>query len=188
MAQVGRYIVDQLTPYVGWRGVQGNEYKEMSYNVTASQTIRRGDILIKAAAANTVEQAIAAPAAGNVTLSGGNVSIVGVAVMDFTADANGVDQETGATQIRVMPIQYGELLLRIYNATASSAEPQDLTLGTAYQFGRYTDADSVSWYVLSTTTTNGELVYTGFDPYVAAGDNYGAVWCRVNVAEANITV
>lgn len=188
MAQIGRYIVDQLTPYMGWRGVQGDEYKEFSYSVTASQTIKRGDILKKAGAANTVEQAIAAPGAGSATLSGGSTSIVGIAVMDYTADASGVDTETGATKIRVVPIQYVELLLRIYNATAADAEPQDLTLGTAYQYGRYTDADSVSFYVLSTTTTNGELVYTGTPDSVGAGDNYGAVWCRVNVAEANITV
>lgn len=188
MAQIGRYIVNQLTPYVAWRGVQGDEYKEFSYPVTASQTIKRGDLIIKAAAANTVEQAIAAPSAGSATLSGGSTSLVGVAVMDYTANASGVDTLTGATQLRVMPIQYGELLLRIYNATASSAEPQDLTLGTAYQYGRYTTAGGVSFYVLSTTTTNGELVYTGYSGDVAAGDDFGAVWCRINVAEANITV
>jgi len=168
------------------RGATDAVFNELPYTVAASQTIRKGDIVAKTSGANTIEQSIALPGSNNsVTASGGNLPVLGIAMEDITTDAAGVEAITGKTSIRVAvfddQLQVG---LRIYNATADDAELRDLALFGQYQFARFRGASATEWfYVLTTTTSNGELVYV--EPYngSALDDDYGVAWCRSAISE-----
>lgn len=168
------------------RGAIDGVFNELPYTVAASQTIRKGDIVAKTSGANTIEQAIALPGSNNsVTLSGGNLPILGVAMEDITTDAAGVEAVTGKTSIRVAVFDDNlQVGLRLYNATAADAELRDIALFGTFQFGRFRAASASEWfYVLSTTTTNGEMVYV--EPYngSALDDDYGVAWCRAVISE-----
>lgn len=165
----------------------GGSFNQKPFAVAASQTIKQGDILAFTGGAGvlTVQQSISAPSVGSATLSGGNLPIVGVALNNVTSNSAGVDATTGQTAVCNVAILDAslEIGIRIYNATGSNAELQDLTIGTTYQFARYTATGGDSFYCLSTTTTNGELVYV--EPYLgsAAADDYGVAWCRIAISE-----
>lgn len=140
--------------------------------VAASQTIKYGDIL--SLSSGKAQQAIAAPAAGSATLSGGNLPICGVAMASITTDASGNETAGGQTRTTVPVAIFDDrlnVLLRFAAIASNGAvgslafggtiglasEVQDTTLGTSYQFGRYTNASGASWYFLSSVTTNGEF-------------------------------
>lgn len=172
----------------------GAAFNQKSYPVAASQTIRKGDLLAKTSGANTVEQAIAAPAAGNATVSGGNLPILGVALEDVTTNASGVETFTGKSTVAVAILDANlELGLRFLGVTAtgavtvssvaSASELQDLALFGAYQFARYTPASGNPFYVLVAATTNGELIYVAPHLGCAADDDFGVAWCRAAVSE-----
>jgi len=176
------------TGLVRGRFGMGGSFNQKQYTVAASQTIYAGDVLaltVGSAGVLTVQQSIAAPSAGSVTLSGGNLPILGVALNPVTANASGVDTSTGQTAVVNVALFDAslELLLRIYNATASASQQQDLTLGVPYQFGRYTPSSGNPFYVLSTTTTNGELVYVENYLESSVTDTYGPVWTRIAISE-----
>ncbi len=136
--------------------------REEQATVAASTTIQRGDIL--ALSSGQVVQAIALPGSNNsVSLSGGNLAIYGVALGSIATNASGVDTSSGFN-ITTIPVAVFdnnlEVMYRLYNATASNTNPPDVTIGTAYQFGRWRGASASEWfYVISTTTTNGEMRY-----------------------------
>lgn len=157
--------------------------------ITASQTIRRGDFLIKNASANTFEQAISLPGSNNTASdSGGNGAFAAIAAEDITTNSAGIDPNTGKTTIQAWilgpHLRFG---LRVYAATNTDAELRDVALGTPYRLARFRGASATNWfYVLSTTTTNGEIVpvetySTNNDP---AGQ-YPVLWCRLVTTEAN---
>lgn len=186
MAYVAPNTLNRVSLKRGRFGM-GGSFNQKQFNVAASQTIKAGDILKFTGGAGviTVEQSITAPSALSATLSGGNAVTLGIALNSVTSNSSGVDTSSNLQAVVNVAILDAslEIGLRIYNATAANAELQDLTLGTTYQYARYTDANSDSFYCLSTTTTNGELVYV--EPYEgsAAGDDYGVAWCRIAISE-----
>ncbi|MGV3613843.1 MAG: hypothetical protein ACO1SV_00790 [Fimbriimonas sp.] len=180
MAYVKPNTLDRVTLLRGRFGM-GGSFNQKTYAVAASQTIRKGDLLKFSAGAGvpTVEQAIAAPAAGNSTNSGGTAAIVGVALDDIATNASSIEAATGKGKINVAIFDANlEIGLRLLSGALSA-----LTPGTTYKFARTTNAGGTdSFYCLSAAT--GELVYV--EPYVgsAQADTYGVAWCRVNADEA----
>lgn len=161
------------------RNRAGFRINQKEYTVAASQDIKMWDIL--ALSSSVAQQSIALPGSNNTgTASGGNLTELGVALAPIVTASSGVEAITGRTTIPVAIWDDNlELCLRIYNATASAAEPQDLTLGTAYQFQRWRNASASEWwYSLITTTTNGELVYVERAGISGNDDDYGMVWTR----------
>ena len=161
--------------------------QEVSFPVAASQNIKKGDILSLSSGA--VQQAIALPGADNTaTASGGNLPIVGIAGADITTDATGYETNAGVSRNTIPVIIFDnntQLGLRVWNATATNAEYQDVAVGTAYQFARYRLNSTTSWYVLTTVTTNGELKVVS--PLYAAGyaatDQYPVFYTRAIMSE-----
>jgi hypothetical protein len=152
--------------------------------VADSQTINTYDIL--ALSSGVVSQAIALPGSNNsFSASGGSTAQIGVALGSIVTQSNGVELVTGRTTVPVAIFDTNlEFLTRIYNATASSSEQSSVTLGTAYQFGRYRGASASQWfYCLSTTTSNGEWRITELSKNSASTDAYGFVW--VNCVSAD---
>lgn len=182
MAYVAPGVLNRVTLRRGRFGL-GGSFNQKAYPVTASQSIRAGDLL-KLSASGTVEQAIAAPAVDSVTASGGNLPILGIALENITVDAAGREAGTGKSTLNVAILDPSlEVGMRIYHATPASAKLSALTLGQTYQFVRYTQSAGNSNYYLATTTSNGELVYV--EPYIgsSADDNFGVAWCRLAISE-----
>lgn len=141
-------------------------------NLVASEAIKRGDIV--KFSSEQAAQAISAPSAGSLSLTGGGVALVGIALGDAAS---------GDTVAVAVADDNLEFHVRIMHGTASSAEQQDVTIGTAYQAGRYTTSSggvaAGSFYGIGTTTTNGELVIVEKSLASAASDDYGWVWVKV---------
>lgn len=157
----------------------GFRLQQKEVTVAASQTINTYDILSLSSSA--AQQSIALPGSNSTgTASGGNLAIYGIAAAPIVTGSGGVEATTGRSTIPIWIFDDNlEVEMRIYNATPANAEPQDLTLGTAYQFQRWRDTSASSWwYSLITTTTNGELVYVERGGDSAADDDYGLVWMR----------
>jgi hypothetical protein len=174
-------VLDTFQGYFDIRPRTGLAIEQADLTVAASQTIKFGDFLVWASGTQTLEQAIALPATNTYTAGGGGLLIVGVAMADIITNASGVEAVTGRTTIPVATVDYIQIALNIYNATAANAEPRDLTPGggTSYELGRYTGASSaVNGYFLSTTTT-GELAYDEPVLGVSQTTDYGPVWCHV---------
>jgi hypothetical protein len=179
-----------LDKYIALRPAQGSggAFRVAPYPVAASQTIRRGDIV--ALSSGSVQQAIALPGANNTaTASGGNLAILGVALDDITTNASGVDTTSGGsagiprTHCNVAIFDDNlEVAMRLYDATLTNTQQSDVTVGTAYQFARFRGASASEWwYMLTITTTNGELkvVERSLEvPGSALTDNYGILWTR----------
>lgn len=159
-------------------------FDQKPLTVAASQTINMYDIVTLSS--GNVQQAIALPGSNNTgTASGGNLGLLGVAMAPIVTTSAGVETATGRTQIPVAIFDDNiEIAMRIYNATASSAEPQDLTLGTKYQFQRWRGSSAaVWWYSFIVTTTNGEILYTEKFAGSAVDDDYGIVWGRAALSD-----
>ena len=152
----------------------------VDWPVAASQTIKKGDFLIISSGASTCEQAIALPGSNSTETSSGSVSILGVAMADITTTAS-VSEATDRIPVALANDDL-RILLPIYNSSASAAEPQDLTRGTAYQLSRWRGtASTIWWYAVDTGTSNGELIYVNRSS--ANDEDYGKVW--VTVASAS---
>lgn len=181
MAKVDTFDkVLRVRPRTGFRLMQ----KEVT--IAASQNIKMYDILAKTSGANTYEQSCALDGSNSTgTASGGNLPIFGVAAAPIVTGSGGTETTTGRSTIPVWVFDDNlELCMRIYNSTATSAEPRDLVLGTAYQFQRWRGASADEWwYSLITTTTNGELHYVERAAGSADDDNYGLVWVRAAISE-----
>ena len=141
----------------------------------AAAALNRGDFVL--ISSGQAAQAIALPGSANsASASGGSTAVLGVCAGKC---------DSGATVDVIIADDQTEFMLRLYNSTASSAEQQDVTLGTAYQYSRYRGAGSTeadAWYVLSQTTTNGECIVTEKSPTSAAADDYGIVWVKIAAA------
>lgn len=177
-----------LTKAVLVRSVGALSIPSRTVQIAASQTIKAGDFLGKTSGANTFEQALALPGSNNsVTASGGNGAFAAIACESITTTPGGVETATGKTAIQVYMLDaHLEFAIRIYNSTASDAEFNDIALGTPYQLGRFRGASANEWfYVLTTTTTNGEIVPVGIYAGSSPTDDYGAVWSRLVTTEAN---
>jgi hypothetical protein len=130
-----------------------------------------------------VQQAIAAPSSGNSTLSGGNLPIVGIAMAPITTNSAGIEVDAGINRTTTTVALFDDrlnVLFRVAGANGASATLSNVTQGTAYQLGRYTNsAGTFTWYFMSTTTGNGELVFTEI-PQDLKGQTYTypTVWCK----------
>lgn len=164
----------------------GRTIPSTTYQIAASQDIKRGDALTITSAANTLEQAIALPGSDNtVTASSGNLVLAGFAAEDIVTNAAGVEASTGRNSIQVY--EFGPALrfgLRAFNATSTSAQFQDFTIGVGYNIGRWRGASAGIWgYVITTGTTNPELYIIDYYPGWAATDAYPVFFCRVAISE-----
>lgn len=121
-----------------------------------------------------VQQAIAAPAAG-ATGGTGTLVIFGMAMANITTGAS-VDNDDR------IPVAVADsktkFYLPIYAAAAADAEPQDLTLGNAYDLVRWTHAtNGSSWYAVNAgvADSDSEMVFQGFDEAQVAAEDYAHV-------------
>lgn len=138
----------------------------------AAAALSKGDFLVLSS--GQAAQAIALPGSANsASASGGSLAILGVALHDCAANGTVLVQVADDT---------AEFLLRLYNSTASSAEPQDVSVGTAYQLSRYRGPGTEAFYVLSQTTSNGECTVVEKSPQSAADEDYGFVWVKIPAA------
>jgi hypothetical protein len=172
-----------LSRWVAWRQAHGMSPNIVPHAVVdANQTIRGGD-LVKLVAGK-VQQAIALPGAdATATLSGGSTvpSIYGIADASITTDATGYDTSGGISRGTIPVVVFDDNIhinLRLYAAASGNAELQDLTKGTAYQFARYRVTSTNWFYVVTTTTTNGEFVYIEAPDNLIATNTYPNVWLR----------
>jgi hypothetical protein len=174
--------IHRVRPRAGFRLTQ----KEVT--IAASQTIKKYDMLKKSSGAQTFEQAIADPGSdGPSAASGGNLGIFGVAASSITTGSGGSEATTGRTTIPVWVFDDNlEYLMRTYDGTAESSDPDNANfpLGTQFQFLRYRVNANELFYALITTTTSGELVFVEAPVEVAITTNYGPVWVRANTLEA----
>lgn len=173
--------------YVRLRPAMGmTEFTVLELPVAASQTIAPNDFL--SLSAGKVTQAIATPAAGTSTLSGGNLPIVGVATAPITTDATGTETAGGQSRTTTTVAIFDDrlhVLLRGATTNGGSQTLANYTLGTAYQFGRYTNAaGTASWYFLSPTTTNGELKFVEIpvDYKNDTSTKYPPMWCKATLS------
>ena len=141
--------------------------------VGASQTIQQYDIL--KLSSGLLVQAIALPGTDNTAAaSGGSLPDLYLAMAPITTGGS----VTAADKVAVIKLNEKQagLLLRLYHATGTSAQQQDVLAGTAYQCGRWRGASASEWwYYLSVVTTNGEFTILEKSPESAADDSYGLV-------------
>lgn len=159
------------------------------FTVAASQAINANDLVVLSSGGLTIEQAIALPGSNNtVTLSGGNLATVGIAAESIVTDAAGQEVKAGMTRTQIAVDLFTpdlRFLIRAYNATAANSQPQDYTIGSSYQYGRFRGASASEWYyTLSQTTSNGELRLVGFMPGQAVDANYAICLVRPAVSDA----
>jgi len=159
------------------------------FTVAASQEINKGDLLSLSAGGLTVEQAIALPGSNNsVTLSGGNLATVGIAAESIVTDAAGQEVRAGMTRTEIAVDLFTpdlRFLIRAFNVTAANSQPQDYTIGSSYQYGRYRGASASEWfYTISQTTSNGELRLVDFMPNQAVDASYAICLVRPAVSDA----
>lgn len=169
---------NQLTKYTQVRRV-GGTLNQRDYPVAASQTIQPGDWLNLSS--GTVQQSLSLPGSNNsVTASGSGQQFVGMALAGITTNSSAVEASTGRTTIPVAIFDAEtEVLVRIYNATAGSAEPQDVNLGTSYNLSRFRGASASVWfYVMNTSTTDANVSLIEKSLESAADEDYGFVWVR----------
>jgi hypothetical protein len=167
--------------YVRVRPANGmTEFTVLEIPVAASQSIAINDIV--AISSGKLSQAIAAPAAGQTTLSGGNLPIVGVALAPIVTDATGTETAGGQSRTTTPVAIFDDrlnVLLRGATTNGASQTLANYTLGTAYQIGRFTNAaGTASWYFLSPTTTNGEIKFVEipFDYRSDTTTKYPLLW------------
>lgn len=154
--------------------------------VAASTTINKGDFV--SASSGAIAQSIALPGSNNsLSASGGNLPTLGIANMYILTDSNqnfaqpgGFTQSPGMCEVFILDDTV-EFALQLWNSTLADTPITNLTLGTAYEYGRFRGANSSTWkYVITTTTTNGEMKYieawnTNDFP---SSSNYGWGWFR----------
>jgi hypothetical protein len=169
--------------FIRLRAASGmTEFTVMELPVAASQTILVNDLL--SLSSGLVQQAIAAPSAGTSSLSGGNLPIVGVAMAPITTNASGQEVSAiGSTRTTTTVAIFDDrlnVLLRCATTNGASRTLSNYTQGTAYQFGRYTNAaGTLSWYFLSNTTTNGEMIFVEIPQDLKGSTStYPTVWCK----------
>jgi len=150
-----------------WRCVAGKA-RQVQY-VTAA-AIKQGDF-VKDNGSGLATQALAAASAGSATSTGG-VTIIGQALHDAAS---------GATLDVLVADDNVEFHLRIYNSTASAAEPQDVSQGTSYMLSRYTaSVGGGALYMMGTGTTNPEVKVMEKSIASAVDDDYGFIWGKIN--------
>jgi len=178
-------LVNQLTKVDPYPSRVGSPANVRLMTVAASQTLYPGDWVIQTAAgvADTVEQALALPGSNNsATTSTTGQRAFGVVVgQGIVTSSGGSEAVTGRTQVLVAVFDDStDVLTRIYNTTAGSAEPQDVKeYSVNYCLARYRGASATEWfYVLSTTTTDGILNITAKSPESNPSDDYGVVRCK----------
>ena len=174
--------VNVFDKFVRVRPKSGRSIVQRELTVAANQTIRAGD-LVKLNS-GSLEQLAALNANANSTTAIDGVDLLGVALADITMTGSS-ETTTGRTKIPVAILDDNvEVAFRIYNSTAGDAEPQDVTIGTAYQAVRWTsNSNSVWWYAATTTTTNGTFRLVEKSQDSAAGDDYGICWYSVIAAD-----
>ena len=162
----------------------GGSFNQKEYTVAASTSIKRGDIL--SFSSSQLVQSIALPGSNNTasSTSGGSLGLVGVAMADIVTGSDGLEAVTGRSTIPVAIFDGNlELAMRIYNATASSAEPQDISFGTTYEFVRYRGGSATDWWYMLSTTTTGEFMPVERYAGSLAGDDYGLMWVRAALSD-----
>lgn len=180
-------LVNQLTKVDPYPSRDGSPARVRLMTVAASQTINPGDWVAQTSGADTVEQALALPGSnGSITANGAGQRLMGVVVgQGIVTGSGGTEAVTGRSQVMVAIFDDStDVLVRIYNATAGSAEPQDVREYTVnYTLARYRGASASIWfYVLSTVTTDGILNITAKSPESDPADDYGVVRCKPTVA------
>lgn len=164
--------------FVRVRPTSGRSVNQKEVTVAANTTIRYGDLV--RLNSGVLEQAFAANSTANGAQAYGNATIYGVALADIVTGASG-EATTGRTKIPVAVLDDNcEVALRFWNATAGDSELQDVTLGEEYEPMRWTsNPNTITWYGMSVTTTNGSFRLVEKSPDSAAADDYGIAWFRL---------
>ena len=158
----------------GWVGeADGSLPPQSDTPAAASQTIKRMDFLTLTS--GTVQNAISLsgtshPASG-ADAGTGALTIYGVAAGDITTTGSVSDTD----RVPVMrPTDATLLYLPIYHDTAGSSEPQDLTIGSAYDLVRVQLASGIGVYAANAAVSDSdsELVYQG-RMGINADEDYG---------------
>jgi hypothetical protein len=144
------------------RGVGGTVVAQASHRVAANQDIREGDVLVRSAGGDTVEQALTLPVAGATTPQLGALVIVGVALQNIKTNASGVDiEQANANSIQVARWSpNNEFAFPLIAATAGAAEPRDVSAGAAYEICRVNTTlygSGYGWNLAGTTNPVAKL-------------------------------
>jgi hypothetical protein len=153
-------------------------------NTGSAYTINQGDWLDLSG--EKVTQFLALPGAnGTVTLNGASPKVIGIALAGVTVDAAGnVSDGSGRTTIPVAILDDStEVLVRIYNATNTSAEQILVNTNTDYELVRYRGAAANIWfYAMATSTTNPVVKLMEKSIESSPTEFYGFVWVKALAA------
>lgn len=183
---IGANTLTKIGPYL--RSQSATINAEV-YPVAASQTIKMGDFLN--VSSGTLTQALALPGSdAGVTVSGSGQTVWGIALENCITnsssqfvDAAGNPDGTGRTGLQVAVLDDTlNALVRIYNATASSAEQQDVVLGTNYELVRYRVTSTDWFYAMGTGTSNPNVKLVEKSPESTSTEDYGWVWIKALAA------
>lgn len=184
-------------PKIGaiYRAVGWGHVKTRLLNEAASQTYDRGELVSLNASGAVTNLGTAADPSANAVSASMSASAQGtpstlVAGMALKAAGN-LSAATTSIQDAVPVVEasaHVEFLMRVYNATRTSAEVQDVAVGDAAELFRYAGA-SISTTVRDCQTvisaapngTDGinKVVITNIPREWAATDQYPPVWCMV---------
>jgi len=177
-----------------WRPKPGRKPQLEDIPVKASETILKGDFLNRTAVTAGFERALnPAGTASTATLTGDVTDATAplyVAAHAFTSSSS-VDDQSRIKAYRVDDLQF---LFRLYAATASDAQIQDINIGswryeasTLYEWGIYeVDATSANYFPIVDVASqdDDDGVVRIIEPYLGSGvtDNFGLVWVEFEVS------
>lgn len=169
-------------PYLD-RVTQGEPLIRGDYRIepyTTGAAVYRGDFV--KFSSGTVVQALS-KVSGTVntvtTSTGSPVVCVGICLHDAAS---------GETVQVAIADDQSEFFGRILHATGSSAEQQDITVGSSYNLGIYYVATDFGQYGVSTVSSSPDVIVTEKSPESAAGDNFGFVWFKFKNAYRALSV
>lgn len=183
---IGANTLTKIGPYLR---SQSADLNIQVFPVAASQTIKAGDFLNVSSGA--LAQALALPGSnGTATASGAGQTVWGVAMEDCITNSSGQfvnaagqPDGTGRVGLQIAVVDDTlNALVRIFNATASSAEQQDVVLGTNYELVRYRVTADNWFYAMGTTTTNPNTKLVEKSIESTPDEDYGWVWIKVLAA------
>lgn len=172
-------IANTFTKFWEVRPTSGMSINQKDYQVAANTTINEGDLVT--VSSGLVTQAMAANATANsANAAYANGAIVGVALASITTTGSS-ETTTGRTTIPVAILDDNcEVAYRLWNATPGDSELQDVAIGTAYAPMRWTSSpNTITWYAISTSTTNGAFILTEKSVGSNATDDYGVGWFKL---------
>ena len=150
------------------------------YAIAASQTLHKGDFL-KWSSGKVTKLIAPSGSANTAVLIGSGAICLGLAAQGIVVDSNSISTDGRAvTTVPVVPAEHTEHMLGVYNATPSSGQPQDLTMGVNYELAVVTGAAATNWaWVAATSTTNANLYFLAYSEESDPTENLGYAWFQL---------